>query len=116
MQLFSVLSQLNYIAVILATLSSFIVGFIWYSETVFGKIWMKLVGLNQSDLSNNPNMGRTFAVTGVFSFFTAVTLGCLLIITNTTGLIDSKLFAFTLGLVFRAGAHVIHNGFAHSSP
>lgn len=112
MELFSAFNQLNWVAVILAALSSFVVGFVWYHEAVFGKVWMKLVGVSKKDISSTEGMGKAFGMTGLVSLLTAVVLGCLLIATNTHGLIDSKVFAFVVGLVLRAGTHIIHNGFA----
>lgn len=38
--------QINWLAVVLATLSSMIVGSIWYAKPVFGEKWAKLVKLD----------------------------------------------------------------------
>ena len=37
----------NPIAVIVAALSTFIVGFIWYNPKVFGTIWMQESGMTE---------------------------------------------------------------------
>ena len=42
------LPEINYWAVILATLSSMIVGSIWYTPKVFGNYWMKTAGVTPS--------------------------------------------------------------------
>lgn len=42
------LPQINYWAVILATLSSMVVGAIWYTPKVFGNYWMKKSGVQPS--------------------------------------------------------------------
>jgi len=47
--------SINYIAVILATLSSMAVGAIWYTPRVFGKLWMRLTGVT-------PGNGRSRSV------------------------------------------------------
>ncbi|MCB9823115.1 DUF1761 family protein, partial [Candidatus Nomurabacteria bacterium] len=36
--------DVNYVAVLLAALSSFAVGMVWYAKPVFGAKWMKMVG------------------------------------------------------------------------
>lgn len=41
--------QLNYISLILATLASMVVGFVWYSPILFGSQWMKLMGWDPHD-------------------------------------------------------------------
>jgi hypothetical protein len=44
-----VFGSINYLAVIVAALSSFVVGWIWYGP-LFGKIWMKLHGFTEEEL------------------------------------------------------------------
>lgn len=44
-----VFGSINYLAVIVAALSSFIVGWIWYGP-LFGKTWMRLHGFSKDDL------------------------------------------------------------------
>lgn len=41
--------EINYWAVLLATLGSMIVGSIWYMPPVFGRRWARLAGVNISD-------------------------------------------------------------------
>jgi hypothetical protein len=38
------MEQVNFFAVFVAAAVSFVVGGVWYSPFVFGKIWMKLIG------------------------------------------------------------------------
>lgn len=42
------LPEINYWAVLLATLSSMVVGSIWYTPKVFGNYWMKKAGVTPS--------------------------------------------------------------------
>lgn len=105
-------SELNWLGVILATLSTFVVGYVWYDVRVFGNRWMKLVGLSKKQMDSSEGMGKIFGMTALQSFLTAILLGCLLIATNTSEIMESLLFAATLGLVFRTGTHVMHNSFA----
>lgn len=60
--------EINYIAVLLATLSSMIVGSIWYTPKVFGTYWMSKSGIDPND---NPPFLRPVIVTLVVSFITA---------------------------------------------
>lgn len=39
--------HINWAAVVLATIASMIVGFVWYAKPVFGKMWMDLVKLDE---------------------------------------------------------------------
>ena len=60
---------INYIAVVLATLSSMIVGFIWYTPRVFGKYWMKLAGIEPTGTMTGA--ARPIIITVIVSFITA---------------------------------------------
>ncbi|MBA2279011.1 DUF1761 domain-containing protein [Candidatus Saccharibacteria bacterium] len=42
--------QVNYLAVLLAALSSMVVGMVWYAKPVFGTDWQKLVKLSDKDM------------------------------------------------------------------
>lgn len=53
-------------AIFVAALTTLVIGMIWYSEAVFGKIWMKEAGLTKEQL-NNGNMLKIFGLTFVFS-------------------------------------------------
>lgn len=60
---------INYLAVVLATISSMIVGSIWYTPKVFGNYWMKLSG--QTPSGNAKDAVRPIVVTVIVSFITA---------------------------------------------
>lgn len=112
MEFTEILSKLNWWAVLLATLSSFVVGFLWYDKRTFGKQWMKLVGLTEKQLNSSGGMTKTFTWTGIASFLSAITLGCLMMALGIHGLLDGLVFGAVIGAVFRLGGHIIHNGFS----
>lgn len=60
--------EINYIAVVLATLSSMVVGAIWYTPKVFGNYWMKEAGV---DPGSAGSAVRPIIVTLIVSFITA---------------------------------------------
>ena len=60
---------INYIAVLLATLSSMVVGSIWYTPKVFGNYWMKKSGVTPS--GNSKDAIRPIVITLIVSFITA---------------------------------------------
>jgi hypothetical protein len=61
--------EINYLAVIAATLSSMIVGSVWYTPKVFGNYWMKAANITPS--GNSKDAIRPILVTLVVSFVTA---------------------------------------------
>lgn len=60
---------INYLAVVLATLSSMVVGSVWYTPKVFGKLWMREAGITPS--GNAKDAVRPIVVTLIVSFVTA---------------------------------------------
>jgi len=62
--------EFNLLAVLVAALSSFVVGFVWYNPKVFGTIWMKEAGFTQEQ-SEKGNMLKIFGLTFVYSLLVA---------------------------------------------
>lgn len=60
---------INYLAVILATLSSMVVGTLWYHPKTFGTLWMREAGVTPS--GNARDAARPIIVTVLVSFVTA---------------------------------------------
>lgn len=115
MEFTDILNKLNWWAVLLGTLSTFVVGFLWYDKRAFGKQWMKLVGLNEKDLSGGDGLAKSFTGTTIASLLTVITLGYLMVGLGVTGFLEGLVLGATVGAVFRLGTHVIHNGFAKRS-
>jgi hypothetical protein len=70
--------EFNFLAILVAALSSFVVGFIWYNPKVFGTIWMKEAGLTQEQCEKG-NMLKIFGLTFVYAFMLAFMLQNLVI-------------------------------------
>ncbi len=70
------ISNLNWIAVVVATLAAFAVGAVWYTPGLFGKPWMKAIGLTEKD-TKNADMVRPIVLTLVGTFVSAVAIGVL---------------------------------------
>jgi len=64
-------SNINYLAVVVATLASFAIGSLWYSPLLFGKGWQKAVNLSEDDIKNS-NMFKTFGFSFILMFIMAL--------------------------------------------
>lgn len=103
---------LNWWAIVVAALAAMPVGFVWYDLKMgFGKRWAKLNGLKEKDLENTDGMATRFAIMIGFAFATAFVLACLIKTLGIESFWDSLVFGLIIGIVFRSGAHFIHNGF-----
>lgn len=70
--------MINHPAVIVAAISDFVVGALWYSPLMFFKAWMKENGFEESDLGKrNPGLlyGMTFILSLLISYNLAAFLG-----------------------------------------
>ncbi|MDN4479241.1 DUF1761 domain-containing protein [Demequina lignilytica] len=109
------LGAINWIAVLVAFVVSFALGWWWYSPAGFWNLWRDKAGVTD-DLMKDANMGAAFGGTVVFNVLGVILLALLMaglgIDTWSGGLVLGAL----VGLIFRGGAHAIHNGFAVRSP
>lgn len=102
--------SVNYWGVLVATVSSFVVGAGWYSMAAFGKSWMGLVGLDEEKMGDlNPII---YLWTAIGSFIAAHTLAALMGATDTTSAMGGLLFGLILAFGFRVTSHAMHNNFA----
>jgi hypothetical protein len=55
--------EVNYVAVLVAGIVSMVVGALWYSPMLFGKMWMTLSGMSETDAKamKGKGMGQTYA-------------------------------------------------------
>jgi Mg/Co/Ni transporter MgtE len=106
------ISQINWLAVLLAFISSMAIGFVWYMPAVLGKRWMAAIGKTEEDLKNISGGAGIWVPMMVAAALTAVLLAVLISKLGLDNAIAGGFFALVLALVFRAGGHVIHNGFA----
>jgi len=76
-------SLINWLAVVAAGLSSFIVGGLWYARPVFGNAWMANSKLTEDEIKSG-NKGKIFGFTAFFSLLMAVNLAMFLADAKTT--------------------------------
>ena len=67
------MNTINWLAVLVAGISAFAIGGIWYSPGLFGKAWMSENNLNEEEIKKS-NKGKIFGFTFVFSVLMAVNL------------------------------------------
>ena len=108
----SYVSQINWLAVLLAFVASMAIGFVWYMPAVLGNRWMAAIGKTEDDLKNISGGAGIWLPMMVAAALTAILLAVLISKLGLDNALAGAWFALVLGLVFRAGGHVIHNGFA----
>ena len=68
------LHDINYWAVVVAAVINMVVGALWYSPVLFGKVWSNLIGKKMEDMRANAGPGYSITTLGalVQSFVLAV--------------------------------------------
>lgn len=111
--------DINWIAVLLATISSMAVGSIWYAKPVFGNLWMKLAKLNEKELEKkaSKDMPRILGTALIMSFLTAFVIAHVAALSRTffdvSPLEAGLTTAFWLWLGISATTIVIHDIFEY---
>ncbi|MET1033036.1 MAG: DUF1761 domain-containing protein [Candidatus Saccharimonadales bacterium] len=105
--------EVNWLAVLLATASTMVVGSIWYTPKVFGNMWQKLVGLDPKKMEKSAI--KPIVITVVVSFFSAYVLAHVTFLSNAyfgnSFLQDALSTAFWLWLGMTAARFITHDAF-----
>lgn len=107
---------INWWGVVLATLSSMVVGSIWYARPVFGGMWMRLIGKSEKDMTGGgTKMVLPLVVTLIVSFLTAYILAHVSFLSNSffhhSFIQDALTTAFWLWLGLTAARFITHDAF-----
>jgi hypothetical protein len=74
---------INWPAVLVAALSAFMVGGLWYARPVFGNAWMVESNLTEAQIKTG-NKGKIFGMTALFSLIMSANLAAFLATPATT--------------------------------
>ena len=98
--------SLNWLAILVAAISTMIVGFVWYSPLLFAKPWMREMGYDPNDKAKTQEMqksaGPAYAGSFVASLISAFTLALILHGLNAQGLDFGLMVSFHVWLGFVA--------------
>ncbi len=95
--------NVNLVSVLIASVASMIVGFLWYSPILFGNPWMKLVGMTKESMSAaKKGMAQMYALSAVAGFVMAYVLAHFASYTGAKTITDALSLAFWVWLGFVA--------------
>lgn len=107
--------EVNYWAVVLAAVSSMVVGSIWYMPAMFGKAWMQLSKAKMNRKESAGKMAWMYGSVFVASLFTAYILAHVSYLANqffhNSFFQDAMGTAFWLWLGFTAARIYVHDTF-----
>jgi hypothetical protein len=85
----------------------FIIGYLWYSEYLFSKAWIKAIGISKEKiLESNPNIGKFMLMQLILNVVTLFIHSFLLIQLQPSNLINCLFTSFLFWLAFTANAQL----------
>jgi hypothetical protein len=75
--------HVNWLAVLAAGASTFVIGGLWYSPFLFGRAWMRVNNLDEAQLAKS-NMVKIFGLSFLFALIMAANLAAFLAEPKTT--------------------------------
>jgi hypothetical protein len=103
--------QFNYLAVLVAALSSFLLGGLWYSRMLFGPTWQRAAGDTREKKDGHP--ARVFGLSFLFALAAAITYAWLIPIPESVSAAGLQGLCVGAGLV--AACFGINYQFANRS-
>ena len=100
----------NWLGIIVATIASFVIGFLWYNPKLFGTRWQRELGLSTEELEN-VNMGKLFGLAFILTFVLMFVLDSFII----NGIFEGIKMGLRLGIGIAAAAMGINYVFARHS-
>jgi len=90
-------SQLNFLAILVAVIINQVLGAFWYS-VLFGKAWMKEVGINEKDI-NKKEATKGFILALVFAIIAFMVIALIIQYTGADSLSKGIIIGILLGIL-----------------
>lgn len=105
-------TNVNLIAVLIAAALYMIVGMLWYSQAVFGNIWMTLIGKTSEELKNN---SKGYIVSTFSAIIASFVLACIIKSVNANNFLLGIQVGVFVSLGFVATSALTNYTFAGKS-
>jgi uncharacterized membrane protein (DUF485 family) len=100
------LSELNWLAVVVATVAWFALGGIWYARPVMGRAWMRSIGMDPTGQVGRPS-AMMFVWTLIAYFVTSIVIALIVAFTATDDVGDALVLGVTLGVGFGLASSLV---------
>lgn len=108
------LQNINYIAVAIATITSYVLGFVWYHWAVFGKAWANSLGFTKEQADNTEGLGGAFVISLVSGLAKTILIALLISVLDISGVLSGALFGVFIATVITVTSLGYYNGFART--
>ena len=82
------IQNINYIAVAIATITSYVLGFTWYHWAVFGEAWASALGMTKEEADNTEGLGGAFIISLISGLTKSLCIGLLMAAANISGVLN----------------------------
>ncbi len=110
----SELQSINYIAVSVATIASYLLGFAWYHWAVFGEAWANALGITKEEADNTEGLGGAFVMSLISGLTKSLLIALLIAVTNISNVLSGAFFGAVVATVFTITSLGYYNGFART--
>jgi flagellar biosynthesis protein FlhB len=114
MDLITASQNLSYMAVVTATVTSYLLGFAWYHWAVFGEAWAKALDLTKEEADNTEGLGGAFAISLVSGLAKTIFIALLMSATNISGVLSGAFLGAVIAAVYTVTSLGYYNGFART--
>ena len=93
-----------YLVILISAIISMVLGSLWYSPILFGKQWIKLMGISKKDMGKNKNKGmvKSYTVLFISSLVTIYVLSMFTSLLGASTFLQGMLIGFWIWLGFFA--------------
>src|SRR3989344_6888370 len=103
--------EVNYLAIVVATVGAMALGFAWYQPALFGKIWIREMGYSEKELKEDQKKmgkyyGMSFVVTVLMAYVLNHVIGLSMAFYNYAPIMTGITSAFWMWLGFVAPVQV----------
>lgn len=108
--LFDYMYQINWFAVVVAACVGMLISAAWYSDVLFGKSWMKAIGLKKKD-TEKPGVDVALVISLITLLITSAAVAVLIDVLKISGAWNGLLFGILVGfgfLVTNNGMHKLY--------
>lgn len=94
------LTEVNYVAVLAATIATMVLGFLWYSPVLFGNHWVKQIGLKKENMSGGSPF--TYVLTALTALCGAFVLAVLINMAGESTIMSGVIIGLLIGISIAA--------------
>jgi hypothetical protein len=101
--------EVKLIPVVIASFVPMIIGSLWFSQLLFGKLWLRLIGKKMEDIQGSPmDFVYAFVASLVTAFFLSVFVHS---IYGDPDLLEGVLIGLIVGICFRGMSTLVYSVF-----